>query len=311
MSKDVMTVLTKNYIDLSDLANFLRSDWRKQFNLDGHHMQLVEEVVFLCANDDFIRDVENIRKQILKKYPKLNIPTSNHRQAERILGFIYEHLYKPYKKSIEKLIEKYKLLPHLYWRDKFFMLDSKIEDEITDAKDYYDEKITKKEARFRAIKKITDDIDLELLDSIIIRNKPFDRYDGYPFWINPYLTRKTNELTGITINLEKEGIPYLEIGFPPYATLPEMQKLLKNNYNKIQEYRERYLSVPAKRDHRKDNLPKMIDAYLLDTQGKKKATIANILDEKYGSSITFEGVTQLVKRMKTEANRFSHNKQET
>jgi len=308
--KEVMTVLIKNYIDLSDLSEFLRSDCNKSLKLDNIHCQVIEEITFLCANDDFIKNVISIRKQILKKYPKLDIPTSNLYRAKRILGFIYKHFYKSYKKSITILIKKYKLLPHLYWSDKFFMLDSEIENQLEHARDYYD-KITKKEARMLAIEEITDDIELELLDSIIIQNKPHNKLSGFPFWANPYFTRKTSELGGLTMKVNKDAISYLEIGFPPYATLPEMQKLLKKHYKEIQIYREAHLPVSVRRDHRKDNLPKMIDAYLLDAQGNGKVTIANILDEKYGGNITLEGVTQLIKRIKAETNRFNHGKQET
>lgn len=34
----------KIYIDITELSNFLRSDWMKRFNLDGDYMQLIEEV---------------------------------------------------------------------------------------------------------------------------------------------------------------------------------------------------------------------------------------------------------------------------
>lgn len=297
-------------IDITDLSDFLRSDWCKQFNFDGHRMQLVEEVTFLCASQDFIKDIEAIRKRLLKKYPKLNLPVSNRREAERILRAIYFGFYEPYKKSIKALIQKYKLLSHIYWQDKFFLLDDRTEDEIEDAKDN-DEEITKGEARFRAMEELLEDFDLVLLDNIIIRNKPFSKDNVFLSWANPYFTRKISELSSITININKEGMNELEISFPPYATLPEMQALLKKNYKKIQEYREAHLPLTSKRDHRKDNLPKMIDAYMLDIQGKSKAEIANVLDERYGGNTSFEAISQLVSRMKTEASRFSKGKQET
>lgn len=292
-----------NYIDISDLSAFLVSNWSKQFNLDSHKMQIIEEVAFLCANDKFIEDIKKIRTKLLKKHPKLDLPTLSYHKAERILGFLYEHSYKTYRGLVEDLIEKYKLIPTIYWRDKLFLLDSKIDEEIRDARDD-NEKITKKEAFSRVIKRLSDHLDPELLDYIIILNKPFDTHEGYPFWVNPYITRE--QLTDITINLKRHGLPYLEIGFPPYANLKEMQTILKTNYQRIQEYRQSNLPLPAKRDHRKDNLPKMIDAYMLTVKGNTQTTIANHLDKQFGGEISFEGVKQLVSRIKTEANRFNY-----
>jgi hypothetical protein len=288
-------VKQKEYIDITDLSNFLRSDWMKRFNLDGDYMQLIEEVVFLCVNESFINDIQSIRQMILKKYPKLNIPASNQYQAEAIVDFIYKNLHEDYKKSAKKIVEKYKLLPELYWEDMFFVFDGKIKEEI------------RKENAFNA----TNNMNLKLLDSIVVRNKPFDENDAFPFWANPYFTRKTDELGGITINLKNNGLPFLQIGFPPYATIQEMQKLIKENYQQIQEYREKHLPLPIQRDHRKDNLPKMIDAYMLNVKGERKAVIANFLDKRYGGNISFEAINQLVNRIKTESNRFNQNKQET
>ena len=89
-----------------------------------------------------------------------------------------------------------------------------------------------------------------------------------------------------------------------YATLSEMQKLLKDKYKEIQRYRNKHLPVSIKRDHRKDVLPKMIDAYVLEAQGKNSVLIAKFLDEKYKDENTFENVYMLVKRIKEEAKRF-------
>jgi hypothetical protein len=300
---NITTKQPQNYIDISDLSKFLVNDWSKQFNLDSHKMQIIEEVVFLCANDEFIKDIQKIRAKLRKRHPKLDLPTSEYRKVENILGFLYEYSYKEYKNSIEGLIKKYKLIPTIYWRDKLFMLDSIINDEIKDARDDK-EKITKKEAFSRVLERLSDHLDPELLDYIIILNKPFDIHEGFPFWVNPYITRE--QLTDITINLKRQGLPYLEIGFPPYANLKEMQTILKANYKKIQEYREANLPLPVKRDHRKDNLPKMIDAYMRTVLGDKETTVAIFLDKRYGGSISFEGVKQLVSRMKKEADRFNY-----
>jgi hypothetical protein len=265
-----------NYIDIADLSDFLRSDWAENLNLDGNYMQIIEEVVFLCINDDFIKDIGIIRKKILKKYPKFNIPTSIPHQASEIVCFVYENFYKDYKDSIKGIIEKYKLLSPMYHQEEFM-----------------------------------EDTSLQILDSIIFLNKPFDNSDAFPFWANPYFTKKTDELGGITIKITKDPIPYLEIGFPPYANIQEMQKIIKKNYDKIQEYRNKNLPLLKQRDHRKDNLPKMIDAYMLSIQGKSKEKIAIELDKKYENEISFEGVNQLIKRIKSEAKRFNKEKQET
>lgn len=296
------------YIDIAEISDFLRSNESKQFNLDGSQMQLIEEVAFLCVNVNFIEDVNKIRNQLLKKNAKLNIPATHYRQAESILGYVYYNYYSQYKKFIEDLIYKYKLLPSIYWKDKLLFLDNDIEDEVREAKED-GIKITKKEAYNIALEKKVEDIELELLDSIIISNKPFSKHDGYPFWANPYFTRKI--ASDITIKLKKDGVARLEIGFQPYATLPEMKKVLKDNYKKIQEYRELHLPITQRRDHRKDNLPKMIDAYMLNLRGDKITSIANFLDEKYGGDISFEGVNQLISRIKLESRRFNRTKQET
>lgn len=301
---------SKISIDLTDLSYFLRNDVSKDFNITNHYMQMIEEVVFLCTNRDFISDIIDVRKKILKKYPRMEIPTLNTRKAEVFLGHIYEFWYEPYKKLIQILLDKYKLLPNVYWQDKLLFLDSKIDDELDDAREN-DEKISKKEARLLALEDALENTELYLLDSIILRNKPFDKRDIFPFWANPYFTRKTNELGGIKINIKKDLFSHLEISFPPYTTLQEMQQLLKDNYKKIQEYREKQLPLPSKRDHRKDNLPKMIDAYMLYINGEDKSIIANFLDARYGGSITFEGVTQLITRIQLEGERFNQNKQET
>jgi hypothetical protein len=304
------SVKHRKHIDLTGLSGFLRSEWRDQFHLDGHHMQIIEEVVFLCANVEFIRDIENIRRLILKKCPEVVIPTTNYYMAKGLLVTICRQLYGPYRKSIQSIIEKYKLLPPLYWQDQFRQLDSNIKDEMRGS-NFYGKQISKKEARLLAIEEIAEDIELTLLDSIVLRNEPFDTKESYPFWVNPLFTRKTDHLGGITIKLNKVGIPHLEIGFPPYATLSDMQAILKQNYKKIQEHREAHLPVSKKRDHRKDNLPKMIDAYLMHISGEGKPTIANFLDKRYGGSISYEGVMQLLNRMNAEASRFSSGKQET
>lgn len=300
-------VATQNnsYIDITDLSDFLRNNGRRWVNLDGHYMQVIEEVSFLCVNDNFIRDIIDTRKRLLKSHPGLNIPTDNTRQAESILGYVYEHSYKLYKNLIAKLIDKYKLLPSLYWKDKFYFLASEIETRLGSTI-FPGEKLSKSEARNEAIESIIEDMDLELLDSLILRNKPFDMHDGLPFWANPGLTRKTIGRGDISMNLKKTGRPRLEIGFPPYATLPDMQAILKDNYKMIQEYREANLPVLSKRDHRKDNLPKMIDAYMLHTQGKSLKSIANILDKRYGDYNLYEGVSQMISRIKSESKRFNH-----
>jgi len=300
----------KNYIDLTDLADFLIDKKHNLFALDNHSMQVIEEVAFLCANENFISDINNIRKQLIKKSPKLSIPRGTSYKSEQVLRFIYIHQYKLYKKSVENIIEKYKLLPELYWQDKFFMLDSSIDSKISNKKSF-GEKINKKEIRLNVTEEALDDINLDLIDNIIILNKPFDKYDGYPLWANPYFTRKANKIGNTTIKIKKEGIPSLEIGFPAYATLPEMQAILKQSYKKIQEYRASKLPVPAKRDHRKDNLPKMIDAYMLNAKGEDKTTIAVFLDDKYDDNLSFEAVAQLIIRMKKETNRFNRQKQES
>lgn len=283
------------YIDLTDVVALLN---RQTF--DKYQLQIIEEVVFLCVNESFIQDIENIRKWMLGKYPKMPIPTKNLWRAEGILGFIYRKHYKKYKNLIAELIEKYKLISNLYWQDKFAHLDMKIKDEMED------EKISQKEARSRAIEEISDNIDLELLDSIIIRNKPFDTSDGFPFWCNPYFTRKLlNGIKPITMNIKKDWITQMEIGFPAYATLPEMQKLLKDNYKEIQIYRQKHLPLKAIKDSRKSSLAKMIDAYLFYLEGKNNARIAVELDKKYGGDLTLDAVNVLIKRLKQESFRFN------
>jgi len=297
------------HINLVDLSVFLRSNRIKEFKLDTHHFEIIEEVVFLCANTNFVNDINKIRKKILKKYPRLPLPVSNYIEAEYVLKFIYTHFYSQYKNLVEEILKKYKRLPNMYWQDKFLFLESKVDDIIKKGK-FCGNKVGKKEALFLAMEEMTDNINLELIDSLIIRNAPFQAGDGFPFWVNPFLTRKTAELGGITVNLRKGPINLIEIGFPPYATLTEMKELLTDQYEKIQEYRNKTLFLPIKRDHRKDNLPKMIDAHTLNLQGKSDEEIAIILDAKYGGDITFEAVRQLIKRMGLEADKFSH-KQKT
>lgn len=298
-----------HYIDLFDLSSFLKSKSVEDYKFDGHHYQIIEEVVFLSANKNFISDILSARLKIQKRFPDLILPTDNIYKAKQILRLLYISFYEEYKTIISDLISEYKLLPDLYWRDKIFSLNRETE-KLLDDHEFSGDKITKDEANSIALDSLLEDVDLDLLDNIIICNKPFNKADGFPFWINPFLTRKTNELMGLRMEVLQNPIPYLNIGFPIYASLIEMQKMLKENYQAIQDFRVNNIQWKDKRDHRKDNLPKMIDAYLLDKVGKDKLQISIELEKEYGTEISFEAVGQLIKRFQDEANKMG-KKQET
>lgn len=78
-------------IDLQDIATFLN---RKKWPLDNNQRQILEEVVFLCVNESFIKDVQRIRKYFIKKHPRIAIPTTSTRQAEAVVRFLYLRHHK-------------------------------------------------------------------------------------------------------------------------------------------------------------------------------------------------------------------------
>lgn len=113
----MLTIMSnKNYIDLSDLSEFLINKDKALLTIGNYEMQIIEEVAFLCINKDFIKDVLKIRNSLFKKIPNIEIPSRNLYSAESLLKKVYYNNYSNYKKSILELIDKYKLLQNLYWR---------------------------------------------------------------------------------------------------------------------------------------------------------------------------------------------------
>lgn len=288
------------YIDLTDLVSLLGN---KKWKFDNNQMQIFEEIVFLCINDNFIKDVQKIRAYFIKKHPNIAIPARDTFQAEAVVRYLYMKHHKKYRQFIDELIKKYKLIAPLYWQDKLQFIESAIEDEIRD-NSYHFTKMSKGEARFNVIEEKLEDYPLNLMDNIILRNSPFQLDDAYPFWNNPYFTRKLSEGIGLSVSIEDKYGTKLNIGFPPYASLSEMINLLKKNYKKIQEERAEFLAVPAKKDYRKSELKKSIDAYMMYVKGEKIERIAVELDRLYGGEHTFESINKMVERMKKEAERF-------
>jgi hypothetical protein len=304
--KDVINKINKqkneNRIDLSGLI------WLSGHgSFNNHQMQILEEVAFLCINRNFVERVNKARVALKNKFVKVEFPIENTWRAERFLEVIYRYYYKQYKSFIEGMLKDFKLLPSLYWRDKLEFLEMDIEDYLREERWFggRDMKISKREAREEMLDKALEDSFLELLDSIIIRNAPLKKGE-LPLWCNQHLTRGMKGI--FPVELKKDGVPGVQITFPIYATLSEMQKLLKENYNKIQKIRSAATPLLAKRDHRKDNLAKMLLAHELFQQGKSLAKISVELDKIFGGYISFEGVRVLVQRAEKEASRF---KQET
>lgn len=290
----------KNYIDIGDLSDLLAN---KRWHFDKHQMQIFEEIVYLCINDSFIKDVQKIRSYFIKKYSNIAIPTNNTYKAEAVVRFLYIKHHKKYKKLVEELIKKYKLIPWLYWEDKLRFINMYIEDELKE-RDHFDRKISKSEARFNAIEEKLEDYPLNLMDNIILRNSPFQRDDAFPFWNNPYFTRKPMAGLSMPMSIVRKHQAIINIGFPAYSSLSEMIELLKKNFKKIQEYRATELPVPAKKDYRKSELKKSIYAYMMYIKGEKIERIAIELDKKYGGEHTFESIIKIVERMKKDSERF-------
>lgn len=197
-------------------------------------------------------------------------------------------------------------------------LESDIRDEIEDSRDFWGSKpISKSEARFNVVEEKLEDYPLNLMDNIVLRNSPFRLDDVYPFWANPYFTRKVSEGFPIPVKVERKSHRALiHIGFPAYASLSEMIDLLKQNFSEIQKERAKSLPVPPKKDYRKVGLEKSIDAYTMFVNGQRPERIAIELDKKYGGEHTFESIQILINRMKEEAKRFDKSleiekKQET
>jgi hypothetical protein len=288
-------------IDLSDLVDFLNSDL-DLFELDSHHMQIIEEVVYLCINPDFLFDVHVARSEILRRFPKMNIPSTNTDQTKNILNLLAQKFNEEYKKKIRAIVKKYKLLPSLYWKDHFGFTPLRVKELMSRGKD-------KKTAQFYAYEESENTLLPSILDSVIIQNTVFDKREVWPHWLNPYFTRKLIDKNYLNIEIEKDNPEtVLKILFPPYSTLSEMKQMLSDNYKKIQKMREKELPVLAKRDHRKDALPKMIDAYTMERQGLDIAKISYAIDKKYGGDSTFEGIDKLITRLKEESSRFNRDR---
>lgn len=296
-----MKTIFPQYIDVGDLADYIRKE-----KSDNDQLQIFEEVFFLCCNSQFVEDINKIRTMIESEIPDIKLPTYTEYNNSSILNLIYKKIYPTYKEAIRILIKKYKLISSIYWLDYYEWIENRIKMEMS----------IEKISRVEAIKKIIEEKlnlkKLNLLDSIIIRNKLFDSRDEDLSWCNTYITRKS--LKNIMyINIKSNSFETnIWIGFPPYATLSEMQKLLKDNYEFIQEYRESKLPILKKRDHRKDNLAKIMDIYYLNSIGLNKTKLAVKLDEKYNQDTTLESINIMLKRIKKESERFlNKDKQET
>ena len=88
-------------IELSDFADFLNCDL-ESIGIDEHYMQLAEEVVYLCINQDFIFDVNVIRNEIIRRFPRLQIPSLYPEQTKSILNVLAQKYHQEYKKNINK-----------------------------------------------------------------------------------------------------------------------------------------------------------------------------------------------------------------
>jgi hypothetical protein len=296
---------SKDFIDLTDLSDYLNDGiLGKKDKLDKKYNQIIEEVVFLCGNRNFIRDIVNLRQMIMNEMPGITLPVEDHLYASHIRQAVYCGFFKVYKKAVKQIIKRYKILPQIYWKNVLKNLKSDVQIELIKdggipsdgSKAYFNTKV---------VTKTLLHCPLELLDLIIFTNKPFCSKNMFsPYWADPKITRG-EPILPMFINPDvNDDDSYLYIGFPPYATSEEMQGLIKKQYDIIQKYREKHLPLLPKRDHRKDNLPKMIDAYMLSMAGKSRVQICRALEEKYGPDLTFEAVDLLIRRFKDETKRF-------
>jgi hypothetical protein len=290
-------------IDLRSLLDFLNSGFTELLGLDSHDMQIIEEVVFLCLNPDFILDVNILRGEIIKKFPNLNIPASNYDQARSIVVSLGFNHYEFYRSKIYEIISRYNLIPALYWNDRFKFYRFDVPDFMSE------DGMTREQAELEAQRKLDHTYQMQILDFIFILNTVFDESEGTPSWINSNYTRKAILDNQLSLDVEHSyHETTLNVSFPPYANLTEMQQLLAKNYKRIQEYRSKHLPLSPKKDRRKTALPKMLDAYLMNRAGYGVMGISLALDSKYGTESTFEGVTKLIERMHQEVTRFDLDK---
>lgn len=290
-------------INLNGLVAFLNSKCVERFKLDSHHMQIIEEVVFLCLNESFIRDIQMMRSKIQTYFPDTFLPTQNTRQTRDLALLLGLKWHEKYKENINQIVRKYNLIPSLYWRDQFSLAHGRVLDKIQD------KGVSKLEAENEIWNDRHNFYLPSLLDWIILQNTVFDPEEAWPSWINPHITKKSDSPLMFNMNIEEQfGITNLKISFPPYASLTEMKKILTDNYAKIQNFREERLPMPAKKDRRKTALPKMIDAYLMTKDGFNTAKITLALEEKYQSEMTFENVSKLIQRLEIGISRFNRDK---
>jgi hypothetical protein len=291
----------ENYhISISPLADIIRNE---KIKFDDFQMQIFEEVFYLCVNDNFIKDVWNIRKEITKKHPNKKIPTTDTEEAEEIVRLLYLKNYRFYKEKMESLLKKYKLIHPLYWDNKLKWIEvEEIELAIIFKKKPRINLSNNKEAQ-----KKLECYPSNLLDNIVFRNSPFQKDDGLPFWNNSYFTRKTMPTVGNSYHINYDGYaPKLTVSFPVYASLTEMKKILADNYGEIKKYRAEKLPLSDKKDYRKNELSKSIDAYSMSVLGKNFSQIAYELDKKYaGMEHNIDSVRKLIKRLKKESERFN------
>lgn len=297
-------ISTKAYIDLSGVSDFLKDNTSPSENAVR---QILEEVVFLCINENFLKDVQSIRKIISIAYPNITLPISSAPIVEDFVRLLYTKFYVIYTSLMEDLIKKYKLIPSIYWRNKLELIDSCIWCRIYKSKDGHETHPPMKYMEDRAIRinRALKNLPLGLMDNIILRNSPIPKDDNFPLWANPYFTRSRYE--GFPLSMRIDENPHqtmLNIGFPAYASLSEMITILRDNFNEIQKFRSEQLPIPNRKDARKNEIGKSIDAYTMSMDGLGLTKIANKLDIKYGGDYTFEGVQKLIKRMKDESKRF-------
>ncbi len=298
---EIKIILDPEPIQLDSLA--ILFDELATYNFyDDHDMQIIEELVYLCINEDFVFDVNLIRSTIQRWYPKFLIPTDSMDSTKIVRNFIAQNHSDAYRKRIEKLIKKYKLIPSLYWHDHFRFTPFKV-------KEYISERgMSKERAQFMAYEDAEFTFLPPILDNIIIQNTVYDEREGPPYWLNSNFTRKQHS-GKLSIEIEKDSAEtVLKVSFPPYCNLKEMQRLLQTNYKEIQKEREKELPVPARKDSRKQALPKALDAYIMQRKGMKLSEIAVRLDEKYSDDLTFEAINKLIKRLVQESSRFDQTR---
>ena len=309
MNLNMPNIDLENVLYYWEQGSFSIGEWDIEF--DAFDRQFIEEICYLCVHPNFLNDIHNLREKIFC-WTNTRLPERAFTGAFEILEKVYHENYLEYRKSIEDIVSRYKLVKSFYWFDFFESQECCLNAYLDEPHEVFWADCCARSYSFghNPIKRLSNEnlkdfqyLDISLLDRIILCNQLIFKHE-MPIKLKKYHSRRASSAQ---IDLKESNS--IIFHFPLYATVEDAKKIISDCWPSIQQDRQSITPVLKQKDHRKKVLNKDIKIFQMYVDGRNNEGIATELDEGFHPNATdivtsADGVRKSIQRTVKELKRF-------